>query len=82
MEKFGSILKNYQPEEPVPIFEKYVNLTAKLINRPYMQTFKLVQDWQTHTLIRRYNECMEYQGEIPSDVLWWSMRKKDNNGSN
>jgi hypothetical protein len=77
MEKFGSILKNYQQEEQVPIFEKYVNLTSQLINRPYIQTFKIVKNWQTHTIIRRYNQCIEYKGEIPKDILWWSIRKKD-----
>ena len=61
----------------MPIFEKYVNLTSKLIKRPYYQTFKLVEDWQVHTIIRRYNECMNYTGEIPKDILWWSLRRKE-----
>ena len=75
---FGDLAKNFKvPENQVPIFEKYVNLTSKLIKRPYYQTFKLVEGWQTHTIIRRYNECMNYTGEIPKDVLWWSIRKKN-----
>lgn len=58
-------------------FERYVQKTAELIKRPYIQTFKLVEDWQEHKIIRRYNECVEYNGSIPKDVLWWSLRKKD-----
>ena len=77
MATFGSLLKSYQPEEQIPIFEKYVNLTSKLINRSYIQTFKMVKDWQTHTIIRRYNECMNYEGEIPKERLWGSIRKKE-----
>ena len=76
MKNIELLLKSYQPKEQIPIFEKYVNLTSKLINRSYIQTFSLVKDWQTHTIIRRYNACMEYRGKIPRDVLWWSIRKK------
>ena len=60
-----------------PVFEEYVQKTSKLIKRPYFQTFKMVEDWQEHKLIRRYNECMEYQGKMPRDVLWWWKRKQD-----
>ena len=75
---FGDIAKSFNlPEDQVPIFEKYVNLTSKLIKRPYYQTFKLVEGWQIHTIIRRYNECMNYKGEIPKDILWWSLRRKE-----
>jgi hypothetical protein len=75
---FGELVKNFKiREDEVPVFEKYVNLTSKLIQRPYFQTFKLVEDWELHTIIRRYNDCMNYDGEIPKDVLWWSIRKND-----
>lgn len=66
--------------KPVSPFEEYVEKTAKLINRPYIQTFKLVEDWQLHKIIRRYKECMSYSGTIPKNVLWWSLRKKDKGG--
>lgn len=62
---------------PLPVFEEYVEKTAKLINRPYIQTFKMVEDWQLHKIIRRYKECISYSGAIPKDVLWWSLRKRD-----
>ncbi len=78
VKRIGELLKNYQPEEAAPVFEKYVHLTSKLINRPYMQTFKLVEDWQTHKIIRRYNECTwDKTGRIRGDVLWWYLRKRD-----
>ena len=62
----------------MPIFEEYINLTSKLINRPYYQTFKMVENWQTHTIIRRYNQCTkDNAGDIPGDVLWWYLRKEE-----
>ena len=67
-----------------PVFEEYVYKTSQLIKRPYFQTFKLVEDWQVHKIIRRYNDVINYTGEIPKDILWWSLRKKENqkSGSN
>ena len=67
-----------------PVFEEYVYKTSQLIKRPYFQTFKLVEDWQEHKIIRRYNDVMNHSGEIPKDILWWSLRKKENqkSGSN
>ena len=62
---------------PLPVFEEYVEKTAELINRPYIQTFKMVEDWQLHKIIRRYKECISYSGAIPKDILWWSLRKRD-----
>ena len=64
----------------IPVFEEYVEKTAKLINRPYIQTFKMVEDWQLHKIVRRYKECVAYKGAIPKNVLWWSLRKKDKGG--
>ncbi len=75
----GELVKSFEPQpDKAPIFQEYVSLTSKLINRPYMQTFKLVEGWQTHKIIRRYNECTkDKKGEMPGDVLWWYLRKKD-----
>ena len=75
---FGEITKSFTlPEDQVPIFEEYVNLTSKPINRPYYQTFKMVENWQTHAIIRRYNQCTKDKaGDIPGDVLWWYLRKE------
>jgi hypothetical protein len=77
----GDLVKNFEPRKgQVPIFEEYINLTSKLINRPYMQTFRMMKDWQTHKIIRRYNECTrDKKGDISGDVLWWYLRKKDKN---
>jgi hypothetical protein len=43
--------------------------TCLLIKRSYMQTFNVVKVWQTRTILRRYNDCLEYKGDIPKDVL-------------
>ena len=57
---------------------QFDNLTSKLINRPYYQTFKMVENWQTHTIIRRYNQCTKDKaGDIPGDILWWHLRKEE-----
>jgi hypothetical protein len=79
LKSIGDLVKNFEPQpDHVPIFEECVNLTSKLINRSYMQTFKMVEDWQTHKIIRRYDECTkDKKGEIPGEVLWWYLRKKD-----
>lgn len=55
-------------------FSHYVSLTAKLLNRPYIIVFKMVEDWELHKIIRRYNEALRC--EIPSQY-WFGMRKKD-----
>lgn len=58
-------------------FAHYVNLTAKLIKRPYFQTFKLVEQWPLELIIRRYNDCTKHAGTMPGDVKWWYLRKKN-----
>ncbi len=75
----SELVKGFEPQpDQVPIFQGYVSLTSKLINRPYMQTFRMVRDWQMHKIIRRYDECTkDKKGDIPGDVLWWYLRKKD-----
>ena len=59
-------------------FEHWVDLTAKLIGRSYMQTFKLVQDWPEHKIERRYKEAMSCNRELTTPVIrWWSLRKQE-----
>ncbi len=79
LKSIGDLVKSFEPQpDQVPIFEEYINLTSKLIDRPYIQTFRMVRNWQTHKIIRRYNECTkDKKGDIPGDVLWWYLRKKD-----
>ncbi len=83
LRSIGDLVKNFEPQkDQAPIFEEYIDLTSKLINRPYMQTFRMVEDWQTHKIIRRYNECTkDKKGDIPGEVLWWYLRKKDKGGT-
>lgn len=56
-------------------FAKYVDLTAKLLNRPYFQVFKLVEDWELHKIIRRYNQALEKKDG--AQKYWWGLRKAD-----
>ena len=70
LQSIGDLVKNFEPRlDQVPFFKEYVTLTSNLINRPYMQTFRLVEDWQMHKIIRRYNDCTkDKKGDIPGDV--------------
>lgn len=58
-------------------YEHYIDLTSKLIKRPYITTAKLVETWPVEKIIRRYEECTKHAGTIPGDVKWWWLRKKD-----
>lgn len=62
-------------------FEHWVNLTAKLIKRPYFQTFKMVEKWPVEKIVRRYQECTKHAGNMPGDVKWWYLRKIEKNGN-
>ena len=58
-------------------FEHWVNKTAKLIDRPYFRTFQMVKTWPLEKIIERYQTVTKHNEDIPSPVLWWSLRKKD-----
>mgnify|MGYP000959642527 CR=1 FL=1 len=62
-------------------FAHWVRKTSELIGRPYMQTFKLVQDWPLHKIERRYREAMDCGPDIKPAVKWWWLRKKEKGGS-
>ena len=64
--------------EKAPIsYEYYVDLTAKLIKRTYIATHKLVQDWPIEKIIQHYELCTKHAGNMPGDVKWWWLRKKE-----
>jgi len=54
---FGKEYKVEKSQDPSE-FAHYVRLTSEMIERPYMVTFKMVEQWQEHKIIRRYNEAM------------------------
>lgn len=56
-------------------FEYWVNKTAKLIDRPYFQTFTMVKKWSLEKIIRHYNLATKHNGDMPSNVYWWWARK-------
>lgn len=57
-------------------YEHYVKLTADLIKRPYIQVHKMVEKWTLEEIRHRYTLCTKHNGNIPSDVYWWYLRKK------
>lgn len=57
-------------------YEHWIKLTAKLIKRPYFQTFKMVEKWSMEKIIRHYNIATKHNGNISSDFKWWAERKK------
>lgn len=61
-------------------YEHYVNLTAKLIKRPYFQTHKMVERWPLETIKRHYELCTKHAGDMPGDVKWWWLRKQSKQG--
>ena len=63
-------------KETEPEFAHWVNETAKLINRTYFQTFKLVEKWSLELIIRRYELCTKHAGGMSGDVKWWWLRKE------
>lgn len=67
-----------KPKEEVEKFEYWVNKTAKLIKRPYFQTFKMVEKWPIDKIIRHYELATKHSGDIPEDVKWWWERKRAN----
>lgn len=73
-------LQDYELPKPTDerdssLFAKYCRLTSELIGCPYMQTFKLIEHWQEHTIIRLYNDAL--RAENPQRA-WWGMRKRIN----
>lgn len=64
------------PKEP-DTYEYWVNLTAKLIKRPYFITHKMVEGWSLNKIIERYNLATKHNGDLPSDVYWFWKRKLD-----
>lgn len=58
-------------------YEHWVNKTAKLINRPYFQVHLMVTKWPLEKIIRHYNIATKHNGQIPEDIKWWSIRKRE-----
>lgn len=89
MEEFDNyqILKTKKPaldisrftikEQEEHEFAHWVNLTAKLINRPYFATFRLVEKWPVEKIIRRYELSTKHAGDMPEAVKWWWLRKQE-----
>lgn len=69
-------MSRFSIEEPEAEYEHYVNLTAKLIKRPYFVTHKLVEQWPMDTIKRLYLLATKHHGSIEPHVKWWAERKK------
>lgn len=62
--------------EPIEYeYEHWVNLTAKMLKRPYIQVHRLVQDLPLSEIRHRYILATKHNGDMPSYVYWWWYRK-------
>lgn len=86
MEALSNILKERPVQRPTPTkamsnFEEWVDKTAKLLGRSYIQTFKLVEHWPEHKIERRYKEAINCGPDITPAIKWWWLRKKEKTAS-
>lgn len=61
-----------QPRDPSH-FAHLVRKTSELIKRPYMQTFKMIEDWPMWKIESRLKAC---KGVENPARLWFGLRKK------
>ena len=74
---FDHIPKAPDTTLPEHQYEHWVHLTAKLIKRPYIATHGLVKGWSLAKIIERYQLCTKHAGQMPGDIKWWWLRRKD-----
>lgn len=62
------------PKEMVPDheYEHYVTLTSKLIDRSYIVTAKLIEQWPLEVIKRRYHDAERNRNPA---MRWWELRK-------
>lgn len=71
-------LQNPNDALPEHEFEYWVNKTAALIGRSYIQTFGLVRSWPLEKIKRRYIECTKHCPEQTKPAIrWWALRKRE-----
>lgn len=72
-------LQNPRTDLPENQYEYWVDKTAKLLKRKYMQVHLIFEKekWTLEKIRDRYKQCTERNGEMPKDVLWWYLRKQD-----
>jgi hypothetical protein len=58
-------------------FQHWVDKTAKLIKRPYFQTFSMMKKWPLEKIVRNYELSTKHNGNIPSAIYWFWLRKKE-----
>lgn len=68
-------ITNKESEE----YGEWVDKTAKLLGRPYAQlhTIFTKEKWDLDKIRTRYCYVTRHNGDIPSSILWWYLRKKD-----
>lgn len=54
----------------------YVDMTAKLLKKPFIAVHKMVEDWPLEKIKSRYHEAEKIEG-MPRDVWWFWKRKQD-----
>lgn len=58
--------------------DKWIEATAKLIDRPFIAVKLMTKGWPEHLIERRYKEAMNCNREFTTPAIrWWSLRKRD-----
>ncbi len=71
-------LKKPDTSLPEHSYEHWVNLTAKLIGRPYITTAKLVEKWPLEKIVRRYEQATKHCPVMSKPAIhWWALRKRE-----
>lgn len=61
-------------------YAEAVNNVRKLVKRPYMQMHNIFTEekWTIEEIERTYQNATKHNGDIPSPVMFWYLRKKRN----
>lgn len=74
------IITNKESEE----YGEWVDKTAKLLGRSYGQVHMIFtkEKWTLDAIRSRYEYVTKHNGNVPSQILWWYLRKQDKVKSN
>ena len=74
MDKITIKLENYQKKGATSQRAYWIDLTSKMLQRPFKMIVGLTRDWPEAWIMDMYLNC--YKTEEPSR-LWWGLRKKN-----
>ena len=70
-------LKNPTDDLPNFPYEFWVNKTAKLLKKPYIQVHGIIarEELTLEEIVRRYNNATKHNGDMLPEVYWWWRRR-------